>query len=298
MFNSVDCDICKFKFENPALYGEFIRGKKVDVHYYCLLSAFNIPQRGKTDKTGIFGFLEKDIQDSFKEFKDNQCWVCSGKHAAVKCAYKGCKKVWHYPCGRRSRAITQFTGKFSSYCSIHNPETNLLRHPGYIYCHVCYKLITTNHPASCILSKCCVDAPKYFPERSLEVIATECFTHADCVQRYTANAGYDSVCINCNMDGMNKEEWQEQMRLRGIFVPRRMAVWENDDYFKQQTKRKCENKNCKTPDATKNVWTCYICGCFPLHLKCAGVSSHEEYYCPKCFDQSFINLIPTTSKKK
>jgi len=49
MFNNVDCDLCKFKYENPALYGEFIRTKTIDVHYYCLLSATHIPQRGKNN---------------------------------------------------------------------------------------------------------------------------------------------------------------------------------------------------------------------------------------------------------
>ena len=218
------------------------------------------------------------------------------KNAPIECAYKGCEKKWHYPCGRKSKAITQFTGKFLSYCSKHNPEENLLRHPGFVYCHVCYKLISTNHPSMCILSKCCADAPKYYPERPLETIKIECFTHADCIQRYTINAGYDSSCINCNMDGMQKEQWQEQMRLRGIFVPKRMATWEDDDYFKQQTKWHCESKDCKTPRITKNVHTCYVCGCSPLHLKCAGVNCHEDYFCPKCYNQSFIKLLPTTSK--
>lgn len=46
MLNSVDCDICKFKFEDKAVFGEFIRAKKLDVHYYCLLSGSEIPQKG------------------------------------------------------------------------------------------------------------------------------------------------------------------------------------------------------------------------------------------------------------
>ena len=48
MFNDVDCDICKFKFEDKALYGEFLRSKTVefDAHHYCLLSGSDFPQKG------------------------------------------------------------------------------------------------------------------------------------------------------------------------------------------------------------------------------------------------------------
>ena len=249
---------------------------------------------GTKKNPGLGGFIEQDVIKALSKIRENECFVCLTKQAAVKCAETGCNKTWHYPCGRRANCITQFIDEFKSYCSLHNPETNVLRHPGYVYCCVCYKLITTNNPAACIFSKCC--DPIYQPERSIETIYLECFTHAACVQRYTINAGYDSACINCNMVEMTKEKWQDQMRRRGIFIPKQMASWEDDEYFKKQTKNKCEHKNCKTPTVSKNVWTCFVCGCFPLHLKCAGVKSHEEYYCPKCYDQSFINLIPTTSK--
>lgn len=218
-------------------------------------------------------------------------------HAAVKCAVDGCDKTWHYPCGRQCNCITQFTGEFKSYCNDHIPIKNPMEHDGIAYCYVCSSLISSNHPASCIMSKCCVDVPTRCPEISLEMIRTEYFSHANCLQRYTIQAGYDSHCMYCSMDGMTKTQWQDYMRKRGIFVPQQMATWENDDYFKNQTKWKCEKKGCTTPNVTKNVWTCFVCGCFPLHLQCAGVNSFEEYYCPKCYDQSFINLLPTTSKK-
>ncbi|KAL7048174.1 hypothetical protein ACKWTF_003253 [Chironomus riparius] len=297
MFNDVECDICKFKFEDKALYGKFLRSKSVefDAHHYCLLSGSDFPQKGTKKNPGLEGFLENDVIKAFSTIKDNKCIHCCGNHAAVKCAATGCDKTWHYPCGRHANCITQFIGEFKSYCSEHNPETNVLRHPGYVYCCVCFKFISSNNPASCIFSKCCAELPKYNPEISIKSIKFECFTHAACIQRYTVNAGYDSVCLNCNMNGMTKEEWQDYMRRRGIFIPKQMATWEDDEYFKKQTKNKCEHKNCKTPNVSKNVWTCFVCGCFPLHLKCAGVTSHDEYYCPKCYDQSFINLIPTTS---
>lgn len=230
-----------------------------------------------------------DIKVAIPHFDGNICFLCREKRAAIKCSYKGCTKTWHYPCGRQDSCITQFIDQFHSYCPDHVPRTNVLSNKG-CYCCVCYKPLLTDHPAKCIFSKCCLEHSKNYPERTLQKLQEECFNHSNCVQRYVVNAGYDSQCINCPMDDMSKKEWQNQMRRKGIFVPMRMAVWEDDDYFKQQIKNKCGNEKCKTPSITRNVWTCFICGCFPLHLKCAGVTSHEEYLCPKCINQSFVDL--------
>lgn len=111
---------------------------------------------------------------------------------------------------------------------------------------------------------------------------------------YTKNAGYDSVCINCAMEegDMTKEKWQREMREKGVFIPMVEASWEREGYFKDHVKNKCEHPNCPTPNHTRNVWTCFVCGCFPRHLKCAKVQSAEEYYCPKCYDQSFVERVP------
>jgi hypothetical protein len=111
---------------------------------------------------------------------------------------------------------------------------------------------------------------------------------------YTKNAGYDSICINCCMENgdMNKEKWQEEMRMKGIFIPRMEASWEREGYFKDQVKNKCEHPQCSAPGITKGVYTCFVCGCFPRHLRCAKVKDHEDYHCPKCFDQSFVQRVP------
>jgi hypothetical protein len=111
--------------------------------------------------------------------------------------------------------------------------------------------------------------------------------------QYTKNAGYDSVCINCPMEGdMTKEKWQMEMRDKGIFIPMSEASWEQEGRFKEQVKNRCLDPNCSNKNVTRNVWTCFVCGTFPRHLKCAKVETAEEYYCPKCYDQSFVQRIP------
>lgn len=124
-------------------------------------------------------------------------------------------------------------------------------------------------------------------------MASERFTCDSCVQRYVVNAGYDSMCITCGMKHYwKKEQWQDQMRRKGIYVPMKMATWEADEHFKKQSKKKCGNPNCPTPNSTVNVWTCRVCGIQPLHLSCAGVEDVKDYLCMKCTDQSFVGRVP------
>jgi hypothetical protein len=91
---------------------------------------------------------------------------------------------------------------------------------------------------------------------------------------------------------MTKKEWQDQMRMKGIFVPMKMAEWETDGRFDDQTKTRCKDPNCNKPNKTSSVWTCFVCGTEPRHLDCAKVKSFEEYYCGKCYDQSFVQRVP------
>lgn len=201
--------------------------------------------------------------------------------------------------------MTKFCDKFESYCSRHVPDRNEGKRPAHSeFCQVCYGLMGqykkylailklskhifclsgTYNNADSIVSSCCLRLPDWY----------QCFVHKKCVLKYTKHAGYDSVCINCSMEveGMTKETWQHEMRQKGIFIPMINAAWEQEGYFNDQVKNKCADPNCKQPNLTRNVYTCFVCGCYPKHLKCARVLTFEEYYCPKCFDQSFVQRVP------
>lgn len=52
--NKIRCDICNYNDSNEAIYGKMISKLGWNVHYYCLLSGYNIPQNGKNEK--IFNF--------------------------------------------------------------------------------------------------------------------------------------------------------------------------------------------------------------------------------------------------
>lgn len=205
----------------------------------------------------------------------------------VNCSIKGCDRSWHYPCGAINSCLTRFCDKFESYCSRHVPDPNGGKEHGDANCSVCVKPIGDYNHADSIISSCCLLLDDW----------DMCFLHKKCVNAYTLSAGYDSMCINCSMEGrMTKEKWQHEMRLKGIFIPMREASWEADGRFKEQVKNKCGSSSCKTLETTKDVWTCFVCGCFPKHLKCANVDTFEEYYCPKCIDQSFVQRVPLPCK--
>ncbi|CRL08336.1 CLUMA_CG021295, isoform A [Clunio marinus] len=288
--NKEVCWVCFKSIKNDVLFGEWKTLDKIKVHYFCLLSGTAIRQTGKvTGKPdGILGFTEKDIGESFQLYESTKCYLCRKKSAAVKCAEKDCNRSWHYPCGVLE-CVTEFTGAFQSYCSHHVKDPNNgKKHENYAECLVCNSLIATYDPANSIISSCCLLWPDY----------SKCFVHKTCILKYTKNAGYDSLCINCDMEvpapnyKLTKQEWQEEMRKKGIFIPMADAIWEREGNFADQVKQKCEYGNCSSPNVTKDVFTCFVCGCFPMHLKCSKVTKHEEYYCPKCWDQSFVQRVP------
>lgn len=201
----------------------------------------------------------------------------------MKCALKDCDLWWHYTCGTRRGCITQFCGSFDSYCSRHVPDLNDGQRHGLENCAVCLSPMGSYNPADSIISSCCL----LLDDWSL------CFVHKKCVQKYVNHAGYDSMCINCPMLGkLTKKEWQREMRLKGIFIPYSDASWEKDGSFKDQVKNKCQYLKCPKVSKTRDVYTCFVCGCFPRHLDCVKARRHEDYLCPKCYDQSFVQRVP------
>lgn len=218
---------------------------------------------GCSTTNSLNGFLKSDIRNSLPTFREKECYLCGRKSAPVNCKHPKCNRSWHYSCGRENNCITQFVGQFKSYCSRHVPDTNVCKHNAPVFCYVCFQLIQDYHPANSILSSCCLKYAEKNPDFGLTVedMKMQGFTHSLCIQRYVANAGYDSKCIHCPMkEIMSNKEWQNQMRLKGIFVPMKMAEWETDGRFMDQTKKKCQDANCPNPSNTSNVWTCHVCG--------------------------------------
>ncbi|CRK93736.1 CLUMA_CG007264, isoform A [Clunio marinus] len=234
------CCVCLNKVQNDILFGEMMTLNEINAHYFCLLSATFIEQTGRMqgEPEGILGFTKDDIASSLQSYRSTLCYLCRRESAAVKCAEKGCERSWHYPCGTVSGScVTEFTGQFKSYCGKHFKDPNNgKKHQDNAYCLICFDVITSYDPANSIISSCCLYASDYF----------RCFNHKQCVLKYTKNAGNDSMCINCIMDlpeydyKLTKEQWQEEMRKKGIFIPMTKATWEQGNYFVDQVKQKLQ----------------------------------------------------------
>lgn len=229
------------------------------------------------------GYRYADVIASLDKYKFNQCYVCQKKSAAIKCCVEGCINFWHLPCGVSSNSLSLFTDNFRSYCNIHVPDPNQgKRFINEVQdCLACLTPIGYYNPVRTLISSCCIDEKDYMKR----------FVHRRCVLQYARNAGYDAMCITCDKIP-DKQIWQEEMRKKGVYIPMQEANWERDGSFKDHVKNSCEDSACDDPANKSKVYTCYICGCHPKHLSCAGVEKHEEYNCIKCFDQSFVLRIP------
>lgn len=235
-----------------------------------------------TDKE-ILGFKYKDIIEAVPKFKFEQCFVCQKYQAGVKCSVANCINKWHYPCGF-DICLTIFEGDFKSYCRSHIPEKNRtiqFKNPKQP-CFVCFDEIGNFNAVTTLIASCCAKKDDY------EIR----FLHKKCILQYTKNAGRDSMCILC--DDYSKKTWQKDMRLKGVYIPGQDAVWERDGSFDDQVKNKCEKVDCETK-YNNDVYTCYICGTEPRHLKCVGAEKHSDYLCSKCFGESFVEIVPISN---
>jgi len=86
---AMSCLFCNRKEDDEFLFGQFYTiGKQqlsLTVHYYCLLFASGLEQKGK-DSQGIFGFLKKDILSAAERGKMIECHKCHTLGATVVCS--------------------------------------------------------------------------------------------------------------------------------------------------------------------------------------------------------------------
>uniref|UniRef100_A0AAX7TXN6 PHD-type domain-containing protein n=1 Tax=Astatotilapia calliptera TaxID=8154 RepID=A0AAX7TXN6_ASTCA len=265
--------------DDPAMFGEKVTLKehKLSVHYFCLLTSCGVYQRGEEDE-GIFGFLVEDIKQEARRSARLTCFGCKKKGACVGCNVRSCRKMVHFPCGRKQMFVSQFTGLFPSYCPDHSPSQSL-----------CTGL-DISLPRSCSI---CLDSID--PVLSYSILkCPSCHTswfHRDCVQRQAHSAGlFFFRCTLCN----NKENFQEEMLRMGIYIPERDASWELEanayaellEVYKRCDALTCLCNNGCTHSA-KSGWfeviRCRLCGSRGTHRKCSGLKlDTKDWACTDC----------------
>ncbi|XP_039992979.1 G2/M phase-specific E3 ubiquitin-protein ligase isoform X1 [Xiphias gladius] len=273
------CALCRFSDDDPAIFGEKVKLKehKLSVHYFCLLTSCGVYQRGKEDE-GVFGFLVDDIKQEIRRSARLTCCSCKKKGACVGCNVRSCRKTVHFPCGRKQKFISQFTGLFPSYCPDHSPTQSL------------YVGSDLSLPQSCSI---CLDSID--PILSYSVLkCPSCHAswfHRDCVQRQAHSAGlFFFRCTLCN----NKENFQEEMLRMGIHIPERDASWELEaNAYSEllEVYKHCDALTCLCNDgpthSAKTGWfeviRCRLCGSRGTHRKCSGLKlDTRDWACSDC----------------
>ncbi|XP_039641028.1 G2/M phase-specific E3 ubiquitin-protein ligase [Perca fluviatilis] len=273
------CALCRQSDDDPAMFGEKVtlKEEKLSVHYFCLLTSCGVYQRGEEDE-GVFGFLLEDIRQESRRSSRLTCSCCKKKGACVGCNVRSCRKMVHFPCGRKHKYISQFTGLFPSYCPDHSPTQSL-----------CVSS-DLSLPQSCSI---CLDPIE--PVLSYSVLkCPSCHSswfHRDCVQRQAHSAGlFFFRCTLCN----NKEVFQEEMQRMGIYIPERDASWELEENAYSELLEvymHCDALTCLCSDgrtrSAKKGWfeviRCRLCGSRGTHRKCSALKlDTRDWACSDC----------------
>ncbi|KAF7201219.1 G2/M phase-specific E3 ubiquitin-protein ligase [Nothobranchius furzeri] len=273
------CVLCRFADDDPALYGEKVKLKdhNLSVHYFCLLTSNGIYQRGEEDE-GVFGFLVEDIKQEVRRSSRLRCVGCKKKGACVGCNITNCRKTVHYPCGRKHKFISQFTGLFPTYCQDHSPSQSLSLGSDSSLPHSCSICLDSIEP---VLSYSILKCPSCHAS----------WFHRDCVQRQAHSAGlFFFKCTLCN----NKDQFQEEMLRMGIFIPERDASWELEaNAYSEllEVYEHCDSLICLCSDgrtfSNKSGWfmviRCCLCGSRGTHRKCSGLKlDARDWACSDC----------------
>uniref|UniRef100_A0A8C4H7H2 G2/M-phase specific E3 ubiquitin protein ligase n=1 Tax=Dicentrarchus labrax TaxID=13489 RepID=A0A8C4H7H2_DICLA len=273
------CALCRLSDDDPAMFGEKVTLKehKLSVHYFCLLTSCGVYQRGEEDE-GVFGFLVDDIQQEIRRSARLTCCCCKKKGACVGCNVRSCRKTIHFPCGRKQKFISQFTGLFPSYCPDHSPTQSL-----------CVGL-DLSLPQSCSVCLDAIDPVLCYSVLKCPSCNASWF-HRDCVQRQAHSAGlFFFRCTLCN----NKDDFQEEMLRMGIYIPERDASWELEaNAYSEllEVYNRCDALACLCTDgrshSAKTGWfeviRCRLCGSRGTHRKCSGLKLNtSDWACSDC----------------
>ena len=245
---AMSCIFFNRKEDDEFLFGQFYTiGKQqlsLTVHYYCLLFASGLEQKGK-DSQGIFGFLKKDILSAAERGKMIECHKCHTLGATVVCSDSTCERIYHFPCTLSSLTINQYFGEFKSFCIDHRPIQKVPK-----------SYLRMSQP-TCII--CQEEMPT--PEPSFELLWAPCckkksWFHRDCIQGLALSAGcHFFKCPICSNSDLFLKEMQEM----GIYVPDQDASWEAEPHaFRDlyQRHNQCDHPTCICPRGRSYVGRC------------------------------------------
>lgn len=137
----------------------------------------------------------------FLIFDSQECYYCGVRGANLSCGNKKCKRSFHLPCAIGKDCLFQFHNTFSAFCHEHHcivrPEdVHRVEDP----CLICRNRLGG-----------------YLPVRSVKTPCCSIWLHKLCLMR--AARSPDFRCPSSLCTTTNQSEFQENMKLCGIFVP-------------------------------------------------------------------------------
>lgn len=271
------CMLCKTEYENDVQYGELKTLDDITVHYFCLLLASHIEQRGNDDE-GILGFLPNDIRKIINKGKKFKCIYCKLMGATVHCIIKKCQNVFHLICGLEKGTLHQYFGQFKSYCHLHRPQQKVP--PEYLKndakCLICLNSVYGFVSNDSLWPPCCKNT----------------WFHRICVQKLALSTGYFFKCPLCN----NLDIFVEAMKKQGIYIPSRDASWELEENAYSDllfSYSHCDAITCYCPkgrtyssnhndNGSWNLLLCVTCGSQGCHRKCSNMLVDNQWECLEC----------------
>lgn len=101
------CILCHSPNDDERHLGPKYRLDDTVVHYFCLLFACGLIERGRPEE-GILGFKKNDILKEVKRAKLLKCVFCQKDGAASACCNHLCQNTFHFTCGLENDILFQF----------------------------------------------------------------------------------------------------------------------------------------------------------------------------------------------
>lgn len=119
------------------------------------------------------------------------------------CWKQQCRRSYHLPCAISHECVYEFYDPYKSYCHVHydaNTLNSTSTHNETDKCGICQEEMQKYSAVNSLTVICCDDKQWY---------------HKVCFKKAAFSFGSDFDCPSCG----NKEEFQVNMQLNGIYIP-------------------------------------------------------------------------------
>ncbi|XP_050572905.1 PHD finger protein 7-like [Cygnus atratus] len=207
-----------------------------------------------------------------------QCFVCGERGATITCTETGCERSFHLPCASEGECVTQFFGRYRSFCWEHRPQQAVQAAPEQdTTCTICMDPVGDSKSYHTMVCPACSHA----------------WFHRGCIQELAIHTDNHRIkCPVCRNRGEFRSE-MSIMGIRGIRVPVRGPAWENNNASAslQERCRRCTARECLYPQGREQAegqgpWQlllCRSCAAEGTHRRCSNLTnSAGTWECDSC----------------